>query len=176
MGKKGYAAVAGLLAAGLFATFAFPALGNKAKVPAQGAAKEVTLYMSALEYKGGTTVDKEAWPPAEEPGTEALDPLGGGYGLKEPDATGRWEVNSYRFEPGFFSVVRDTKVTLEIVGINGSHHDISLTNASGNEVRTAVVTRGRMTHVTFRPKALGTWTLTCHTHPPGMTASILVTE
>lgn len=167
MGKR-YSVLASVLAIGMFAALMLPAQGKK-----PGA---LTVYMSALEYKGGANVADEAYPPAEEPGTLALEPLGGGYGIKEPDSTGRWEVNSYRFEPGFITVEKGTKVTLEIVGINGKIHSAELTDPSGNSIETLTITRGRMTIVEFRPKKTGLWTLTCHTHQPGMTATILVTE
>jgi len=131
------------------------------------------IYMSAIEYKGGASTVDEAYPPAAVEGTRELAPLGGGYGLKEPDATGRWEVESYRFEPGFLVAKLGERITLEIVGINGALHDISLTSPSGASVD-LVVTRGRLTRVLFRANELGMWKLVCHTHPPAMTAEILV--
>lgn len=167
MGKR-YAAVASMVALAVLATLMLPAQGKKA-----GA---VRIYMSALEYKGGANVADEAYPPADEPGTQALEPLGGSYGLKDPDGTGRWEVNSYRFEPGFLTIEKGTQVTLEIAGINGKFHAVELTDPSGEAVESATVTRGRLTIVQFRPKKTGMWTLICHTHEPGMTASVLVTE
>lgn len=135
-----------------------------------------TIYMSALEYKGGTNVSGEAYPPTKLEGTKGLLPRGSGfgYGLKGPDSTGRWQVESYRFEPGFAAARLDERVRLEIVGINGSMHSIRLVSPSGVVVETPVVTRGRMTIVTFRADEAGIWNLVCDTHPPAMTADILV--
>lgn len=153
--------LAAMMVAALFAT----------QAPAAGARR--TIYMSAVEYKGGASVADEAYPPAAEPGTKPLAPLGGGYDLAEPDDTGRWEVESYRFEPGFVVVRKGERVTLEIVGINGALHDASLLAPSGAKTD-VVITRGRMTLVKFRPTQVGIWQLVCRTHPPGMTADILV--
>ena len=135
-----------------------------------------TIYMSALEYKGGTNVSGEPYPPAKMPGTKALKPRGSdfGYRLKEPDSTGRWEVESYRFEPGFVAARLGEQVRLEIVGINGAMHGTRLVSPSGVVVDTIVVTRGRMTILTFSADEAGFWQLVCDTHPPAMTADILV--
>ncbi|WEX74804.1 hypothetical protein PYH37_000082 [Sinorhizobium numidicum] len=59
---------------------------------AEAASMKRTITMVAVEAKGGTTVDKEPFPSA------AL-PEGKGYGLEAPNAEGRWEVSTYRWEP-----------------------------------------------------------------------------
>lgn len=168
MGKR-YAVLVAVLTA-VLASFILPVQGGV------GATKATKIYMSALEYKGGANVADEAYPPADEPGTLPLGPLGDGYNLVGSDDTGRWEVESYRFEPGFLSVGKGTKATLEIAGINGSRHDVNLMNPSGNVKKSAVITRGRLTRVVFRPTTAGMWKLVCTIHPPNMTASILVVE
>lgn len=132
-----------------------------------------TIYLSAIEYKGGASVSSEAYPPAEEPGTRALEPLGGGYILKEPDATGRWEVESYRWEPGLIVANEGERITLEIVGVNGARHDAVLISPSGEQTP-FVVTRGRLTRVRFQADEVGIWRFVCSTHPPGMTGEIVV--
>lgn len=141
------------------------------RAPAEGQRRKI--YMSAVEYKGGANVADEAFPPAAEPGTVELAPLGGGYGLEPPDETGRWEVETYRFEPGFLVASRGERITLEIAGINGARHEVELESPSGEE-REFVVVRGRLTRVRFRADEAGIWHLYCITHPPGMTAEILV--
>ena len=51
------------------------------------------LTVLAVEPKGGTTVDKEPFPPSSLP-------AGGGYVVAKPDEkTGRWEVSSYVWLP-----------------------------------------------------------------------------
>lgn len=132
-----------------------------------------TIYMSAVEYKGGANVSTEVYPPAEEPGTRALEPLGGGYILKEPDSTGRWEVETYRWEPGLIVAHVGERLTLEIVGVNGALHDAVITSPSGEQVP-FVVTRGRLTRVRFQVDEVGTWRFVCSTHPPGMSGEIVV--
>ncbi len=140
---------------------------------AQGGTKARTIYMSAVEYKGGANVADEPYPPADEPGTLPLEPLGEGYELKPPDATGRWEVESYRFEPGVVAVNEGERITLEIVGINGSRHEGNLVSPSG-KTTPFVVTRGRLTRVKFKANEVGVWQLVCDLHPPGMVSSIVV--
>ncbi len=164
-GRTWAAAIAGLvLLVGIAATMAQGAGGSETRR---------RVYMSAIEYKGGASTVDEAYPPEAVEGTRNLAPLGGGYELEAPDATGRWEVESYRFEPGFLVAKLDERITLEIVGINGALHDISLISPSGASVD-LVVTRGRLTRVPFRASELGMWKLVCHTHPPAMTADMLV--
>jgi len=132
-----------------------------------------TIYLSAIEYKGGADVGSEAFPPAAEPGTKPLAPLEGGYNLEEPDPTGRWEVESYRWEPGLLVAQEGERVTLEIVGINGARHDAALISPSG-ERTPFVVTRGRLTRVRFLADEVGIWRFVCSTHPPGMSGEIVV--
>jgi len=158
---------AGLVAA---LTLSVIALGS-GPAPAEGARRKI--YMSAVEYKGGASVTDEAYPPAPEPGTVELAPLGGGYELEAPDETGRWEVATYRFEPGFLVARRGERITLEIAGINGARHEVELESPSGEE-REFVVVRGRLTRIRFRADQAGIWVLYCLTHPPGMRAEILV--
>lgn len=131
------------------------------------------VHMTALEYKGTTNISSEAYPPADESGTLALDPLGSGYQLKAPDGSGNWQVSTYRFEPGALTVSLLDQVTLEIVGVNGKRHDSRLVSPSGVE-KSFVVTRGRMTRVTFQANEPGLWKLACSTHVPSMTADIAV--
>lgn len=124
---------------------------------------ERTIYMAAVEPKGGQTVDKEPFPSA------AL-PEGGGYILKEPNADGRWEVETYRWDPGTIVVNQGDIVTLEIVGINGAEHPFTIEgyNLSG------VVKRGEITRVTFTADKAGIFKLTCGAHLPTMQANLIV--
>jgi len=124
---------------------------------------ERTIYMAAVEPKGGVTVDKEPFP------SEALPP-GDGYALKEPNDEGRWEVETYRWDPGTIVVNQGEIVTLEIIGINGEQHtfEIEGTDVSG------VVRRGYITRVTFTADTPGIFKLVCGTHKPSMQANIVV--
>lgn len=159
-----------VLAVAALATASVVALGV-AQAPAGQARR--TIYLSAIEYKGGANISGEAYPPADEPGTKPLAPLGGGYGLEEPDSTGRWEVESYRWEPGLVVALEGERITLEIMGVNGARHDAMVVSPSGEEIP-FVVTRGRLTRVRFQADEAGIWRFVCATHPPAMTGEIVV--
>jgi plastocyanin len=131
----------------------------------QLAAKPVerTIYMAAVEPKGGVTVDKEPFPAAELP-------AGGGYILKAPDDNGRWEVSTYRWDPGQVIVNQGDIVTLEIIGINGSAHPFTI---EGHDV-SGVVTRGHVTRVTFTADKAGVFKILCDAHMPAMQGELVV--
>src|SRR5512145_2676103 len=74
--------------------------------PAQ--AEKRYIVLTAVEPKGGATVEKEPFP------AEPL-PQGPGYVLKKPDQTGRWEVSIYVFDPRQILVTEGDEVTLEFV-------------------------------------------------------------
>jgi plastocyanin len=130
---------------------------------AEAAGMKRTITMVAVEPKGGTSVDKEPFP---------NDPLpeGGGYILKAPNAEGRWEVSTYRWEPNQIIVNEGDEVTLEILGVNGDEHpsvidgyDISFT-----------VKRGQLTTVTFTADKTGVFPFRCGVHMPSMTGELIV--
>ncbi len=81
-----------------------------------GGQHETHYHHGAVEAKGGTIVDKEPFPSA------AL-PEGKGYELEAPNAEGRWEVSTYRWEPNQIIVNQGDEVMLEILGVNGAEHD-----------------------------------------------------
>ena len=145
----------------IISALALTACGG-ASAPA-AAPVERTIYMAAVEPKGGTTVDKEPFPSA------AL-PEGGGYILKEPNADGRWEVETYRWDPGTIVVNQGDIVTLEIVGINGAAHPFVIEgyNVSG------AIKRGEVTRVTFTADKAGIFKITCDVHLPTMQANLVV--
>lgn len=148
-------------AAAIMAIVAPGSAAAQGEEPAGGQSR--TIYMAAVEPKGGATVDSEAFP------TEALPP-GAGYELSEPDAEGRWEVSTYRWMPGTFVVNQGDEVTLEIIGINGTEHPFSI---DGYDV-TGTVTRGHVTTVTFTADQAGIFRMVCNIHPPSMTADLVV--
>ena len=125
--------------------------------------QERTIYMAAIEPKGGTTVDKEPFP------AQSL-PAGGGYGLKAPDDTGRWQVETYRFDPGTVVVNEGDTVTLEIVGINGKEHPITI---DGYGLST-VLKRGEVRRLKFLADKPGIFRVMCAIHKPSMEAALVV--
>ncbi len=154
--------------AGLPVPAAVPVVAAPAAVPVTvataAAPVERTIYMAAVEPKGGVTVDKEPFPSA------AL-PEGGGYILKQPDDTGRWEVSTYRWQPGTVVVNQGDIVTLEIVGINGAAHPLRI---EGYDDVSAVVQRGHITRVTFTADKAGIFKIICDTHLPSMRGDLVV--
>jgi heme/copper-type cytochrome/quinol oxidase subunit 2 len=125
--------------------------------------KERTIYVAAVELKGGATVDHEAFPPAGLP-------RGGGYVLKKPDDKGRWEVSTYRWDPGTLVVNQGDRVTLEIVGINGDEHPFTIEGYWISDV----VRRGRVTRLSFVADKPGIFKIICRKHAPSMQADLVV--
>lgn len=119
--------------------------------------------MAAVEAKGGVTTDKEPYP-------EKAPPPGGGYLLNAPDKSGRWEVSTYRWEPGTVVVNQGDNVTLEIIGINGAAHPLRI---EGHDVK-AVIRRGEIVRVSFRAEKAGLFKIICDTHQPSMQADLVV--
>jgi plastocyanin len=118
----------------------------------------------AVEPKGGTTVDKEAFP------TGAL-PAGGGYVLNKPDEkTQRWEVSAYVWLPGQIIVNEGDEVTLEFVGINGAAHATTIA-AFGQRF---TLKRGEAQRVTFKADKVGIFGIECSTHKPSMSGELIV--
>jgi hypothetical protein len=124
---------------------------------------ERTIYMAAVEPKGGVTVDKEAFPSVSLP-------AGGGYILKEPNDDGRWEVATYRWDPGVIVVNQGDVVTLEIIGINGESHPFTIEGYNISDV----VHRGHVTRVTFTADKVGIFKIICPVHLPSMEANLVV--
>ena len=141
---------------GLAAAFATPGV-----VQADPAKRVFTI--AAVEPKGGATVDKEAFP-------EATLPSGGGYILKKPDATGRWETSVYLWMPGQIIVNQDDDVTLEFVGINGAQHTTVIKGYN----KSFIVKRGQTTKVAFKADKAGVFPIECASHLPSMVGELIV--
>ena len=131
-------------------------------VPAAAQATR-TIYMAAVEPKGGTGVSSEPFPTAALPG-------GGGYVLKAPDSTGRWEVSTYQWQPGFIVARQGEQVTLEIIGINGADH----VSALPPFVEKFTVKRGQITRVSFTANRAGVFPILCVNHQPSMTGYLTI--
>lgn len=130
--------------------------------PAPGP-RQRTVYIAAVEPKGGTHVDHEKFPTAPVPD-------GGGYALKKPDDKGRWEVSTYRWDPGTIVVNQGDQVTLEIIGINGDEHPFTI---EGYWL-TGTVRRGQITRLTFTADKAGIFKIICRKHSPSMQADLVV--
>ncbi len=152
-----------LLAAALAVAFA-SAFGNFASV-GEGAAKVQlrTIYLTAVEWKGGSNVSKEPFPTAPVP-------AGGGYELIPPDAKGDWSTETYRFDSAVVVAYVGERVTLKIWGVNAAYHDISMPNFNRN----FRVSRGQMSTTRFVTKKAGIYPIICVTHMPSHRASLVV--
>ena len=159
MSTKAWRLVA--LAVVLLATTAF----GVSLLPGTSAAQATrTVYMAAVEPKGGTSASQEAFP------NPSLLPAGGGYVLKAPDNTGRWEVSTYQWQQSFIVVNQGEQVTLEIIGINGAEHVSSLPPYSEK----FTVKRGQLTKVIFTASRAGIFPIVCVSHQPSMTGALVV--
>ncbi|MBI2875128.1 MAG: hypothetical protein HYY09_08565 [Firmicutes bacterium] len=138
--------------------------GCSAKTTASKAptATKRIIYMSAVEYKGSTSVEKEPYP-----GQPA--PPGGGYKLEEPK-DGNWTNSTYRWEPGNITVYQGDTVELNIWGVNGKEHPSSIEGY----VSTFSVKRGQLTKVSFTADKAGIFAINCTAHVPSMQGQLVV--
>ncbi len=152
-----------LLAAALAVAFA-STFGTFASVGESAAkVKSRTIYLSAVEWKGGTNVSKEPFP------TAPLLP-GGGYELVPPDAKGDWSTETYRFDSAVVVAYVGERVTLKIFGVNAAYHDITMPNFNRN----FRVSRGQLSTVRFVTKKAGIYPIICVTHMPSHRADLVV--
>jgi len=121
------------------------------------------ITIAVVEPKGGTTLDKEAFP-------QTALPEGGGYILKAPNEADRWEVSAYMFMPSQIIVNEGDEVTLEYVGINGAEHPAQI---EGYDVE-FTVKRGQVTVVQFTADKAGVFQILCPVHHPSMRGELIV--
>lgn len=133
-----------------------------------------TIFMTAVEVKGGTTTNKLA-PPSINP-----KDISKGYEFKPPGEADksnpkRWEVSSYRFDPGFVTVRQGDTVKLTIFVVNGDEHEVRINDPDGREVVAMTKwNRGREYAVQFVAEKAGSYQLVCSEHAPSMMATFLV--
>ena len=119
--------------------------------------------IAAVEPRGGVSVNQEPFP------TEPL-PSGGGYVMRQPDQTGRWEVSAYLWSPGQIVVNHGDDVVLDFVGINGAAHPTEIKGLG----KTFTLKRGQVTRVEFKADKPGVYPVVCTTHAPSMRGEIVV--
>lgn len=138
------------------------------------ASGERLFVVTGLEYKGSTSTKDLAAPD--------VDPtkLSDGYRYKAPgkadpsDAT-KWEVSTYRFEPGFMVATQGDKITLLTFIVNGDKHTVWVQAPDGKEaVKQATLNRGREAKITFTAEQAGFYKFICEEHDPTMQSHILV--
>lgn len=146
----------------------------KQGVAQTGAPTTYTIFMTALEIKGGTSTEKLA-PPTVNP-----KDLSKGYEFKAPGEADkvdpkRWEVSSYRFDPSFVTVRQGDTLKVTVFVVNGDEHETWITDPDGREiVPKRVWNRGREYQVSFVADKVGSYQLTCSSHAPTMAATFLV--
>ena len=124
-----------------------------------------TIYMSAIEYKGTATLEKEPFPTGELP-------TGGGYGLKDLGTDPpSWQVNAYAWAPETITVVEGDEVTLHVIGINGGSGHPSTIEGHVPEFN---VKRGEVTTVNFTAGDAGVYRIICNVHVPSMVGHLVV--
>ena len=151
----------GLLGSRMLAGMLVGACLLGASGPAQAAQRFFTI--AAVEPKGGTTADKEPFP------ASAL-PEGGGYVIKKPDQTGRWEVSAYVWQPSQIIVTEGDEVTLEFIGINGAEHPTTIVGYD----KTLVLKRGHVIRIVLKADKPGTFAIVCNHHKPSMVGELIV--
>ncbi|TAK21841.1 MAG: hypothetical protein EPO26_13805 [Chloroflexota bacterium] len=159
------------LAMGIFVLFGGRVQDGDTTVPAG----ERTFYMTGLEYKGSTSTKDLPAPPV------APNKIGDGYRYKPPgeadkgDPT-KWEVSTYRWEPGLLQVFRGDKVSLVGFIVNGDHHKVWIEDPKGQVVvKEQDWQRGREYKASFVADKVGYYKIHCDEHDPSMTGYVLVT-
>jgi plastocyanin len=106
----------------------------------------------------------------EEPFPNSTLPAGGGYELDPPNERGNWRIETYVFDPSQIVVYEGDQVTLNILGVRGSVHNISVSGY----VDEFELHRGELRIVTFTADRAGTIDFICSVHQPTMHGQILV--
>lgn len=122
-----------------------------------------TFYINAVEPKGTANIAKEPFP-------DSTLPAGEGYELKKPDEQGNWVIETYVFDPSVIVVYEGDQVTLNILGVNGKVHAISVKGY----VDEFELHRGELKSVTFTADKAGTIEFICSIHQPTMHGQIIV--
>ncbi len=134
----------------------------------------VTVFVSLVEIKGGTTADK-LQPPSVNP-----NELSKGYEFKGPGAADknspqRWEVSTYMFAPGYVTLRQGDEVVLTAFVVNGDEHEVWISSPDGTPVVPKTKwNRGREYHLSFVAEKPGAYQLLCSNHAPSMTATFFV--
>jgi plastocyanin len=151
-------------------SFSFQTLRNNdtSTMPAPGQVNDSSLtnrtfYINTVEPEGTANI-------AEEPFPNSTLPAGGGYELNPPDEQGNWGVETYVFDPSQIVVYEGDQVTLNILGVNGRVHDISV----NGYVEQFELHRGELKTVTFTADRAGTIEFICSIHQPTMHGQIMV--
>ena len=128
-----------------------------------------TIYINLIEPKGGTNVKDEPYPATDLPAGK--DDTPGGFDIKEPDETGRWQVSAYMFEPSTIVVNQGDEVTLNFFGVNGKEHSIHIDKYIEHHF---TMKRGELVSKTFVASESGIFKMHCQEHEPNMVGQLVV--
>lgn len=162
-----------LTTASVLAFISIAAGGSTQTAAGQEAATETathTISVMAVEYKMRRKVSETPYPNTLEEHPDLEDAAG--YKLIPPDTEveGEWGLDAYQFVPGTIVVTEGDDVLLRFFGVNGDSHPTTIDGYDQSfEVR-----RGELTEVQFVADKAGTFTITCHAHPPTMVAHLIV--
>jgi hypothetical protein len=131
--------------------------------PVNEASPKRTIYLTAIEPKGTTHIEKAPFPHTKLPEGE-------GFKIKPPDKEGFWQASAYRWEPGFIVAYEGEQLELHFFGINGSSHHSKI---EGYDIP-FVVKRGELTTVSFSADKTGIFNIVCYDHLPAMQAQLLI--
>jgi plastocyanin len=138
-------------------------------VAAQEAATQ-TISIVAVEYKMRRKISETPFPSTLEEHPDLADAEGFKIIPPNTEVEGEWGVDAYQFVPGTIVVMEGDTVLLRFFGVNGDEHP---TTIDGYDQEFAV-RRGELTEVQFVADKVGTFTITCHAHPPTMVAHLVV--
>jgi plastocyanin len=122
-----------------------------------------TFYINTVNYEASANMTEEPFP-------NSTLPAGGGYELNPPDEQGDWGIETYVFDPSQIVVYEGDQVTLNILGVRGRVHNISVSGY----VDEFELHRGELRTVTFTADRAGTIDFICSIHQPTMHGQILV--
>jgi plastocyanin len=145
------------------------AVAQQAASPPQAAGAK-TFHILAVEFKMRRKVSETPYPNTLQAFPELANAPG--YKLIPPntEVQGEWGVDAYQFLPATIVVNQGDNVVLRFYGVNG---DLHATTIDGYNQKFDIK-RGQLTEVKFVADKAGTFTITCHNHPPTMTAHLVV--
>ena len=127
-----------------------------------------TFWINTVSLDGNANINgdpKLMYSPEKFPNSSL--PAGGGLLLTPPNNAGDWTIRY--FDPSMIIVHEGDRVILHFVGVQGSHHIITI-----NRIGTFSQNRGQIHTVTFTANQTGTMNYYCHIHMPNMVGHILV--
>lgn len=122
-----------------------------------------TFYINTVNHEASVNATEEPFP-------NFTLPEGGGYMLDPPNERGNWRIETYVFDPSQIVVYEGDQVTLNILGVRGGVHNISVSGY----VDEFELHRGELRTVTFTADRAGTIDFICSIHQPTMHGQILV--